>query len=71
MAEEFKKFNISVNGLWPKTAVATAAVQNILGGDDSIKRSRKDTVMSDSAYIILTTKPGVYTGNFYIVLLSG
>ena len=67
MAGEFKKFNISVNALWPRTAIATAAVQNLLGGDESIKRSRKDTIMSDAAYIIFTSKPGEHTGNFFIV----
>lgn len=67
MAGEFQKFNISVNAIWPRTAIATAAVQNILGGDESIRRSRKDTIMSDAVYIILTSKPGKHTGNFYIV----
>ena len=67
MAGEFKNLNISVNAIWPRTAIATAAVQNILGGDESIKRSRKDTIMADSVYLILTTKPGKYTGNFFIV----
>ena len=71
MAGEFKKFNISVNALWPRTAIATAAVQNLLGGDESIKRSRKDAIMADSAYIILTTKPGQHTGNFFIVYSLG
>ena len=69
MAGEFKKHNISVNAIWPRTAIATAAVQNILGGDDSMKRTRLDTIMADSVYLILTTKPGEHTGNFFIVKL--
>ena len=45
-----------MNALWPKTAIATAAVQNLLGGDDSVKKSRNSDIMSDSAYMILTSK---------------
>ena len=71
MSGEFKNDNISVNAIWPRTAIATAAVQNLLGGDESIRRSRKDTIMSDAVYIILTSKPGQLTGNFFIVLLLG
>ena len=39
MAEEFKESGIAVNALWPRTAIATAAVQNLLGGDNSIRQS--------------------------------
>jgi citronellol/citronellal dehydrogenase len=67
MAAEFKQYNISVNALWPRTAIATAAVQNHLGGDESIRRSRKDTIMADSAHLILTSKPTEITGQFIIV----
>ena len=67
MASEFRNDNISVNAIWPKTAIATAAVQNILGGDESMRRARKDSIMADSVYLILTTKAGKYTGNFFIV----
>ena len=56
MAEEFKDQGVAVNALWPKTAIATAAVQNLLGGDDSVRKSRNCDIMSDSAYIILTSK---------------
>ena len=56
MAEEFKDQGVAVNALWPKTAIATAAVQNLLGGDDSVKKSRNSDIMSDSAYMILTSK---------------
>ena len=67
MAEEFSSDGIAVNALWPRTAIATAAVQNLLGGDESIKRSRNDDIMGDSAYIILTSDSKKNTGNFYIV----
>jgi citronellol/citronellal dehydrogenase len=56
-----------VNALWPRTAVATAAVMNLLGGEESIKKSRNTDVLSDSAYIILTSNSRQNTGNFYIV----
>jgi NAD(P)-dependent dehydrogenase (short-subunit alcohol dehydrogenase family) len=44
MATEFKDYNIGVNALWPRTSVATAAVKNMLGGDEMMKTSRVDTV---------------------------
>ncbi len=65
-AEEFRQFKIGVNALWPLTSVATAAVQNLLGGDEQVKSSRKDTIMSDAAYVILTSSSVQTTGNFFI-----
>ena len=67
MAEEFKDQGVAVNALWPRTAIATAAVQNLLGGDESTKKSRNCDIMSDSAYIILTSNSKENSGNFYIV----
>jgi citronellol/citronellal dehydrogenase len=56
---------VAVNALWPKTAIATAAVQNLLGGDEAIKRCRKPEIMADAAYAILTR--GIdFTGNFVV-----
>lgn len=66
MAEEFKDAGVAVNALWPRTAVATAAVQNLLGGEESIKQCRKDTIMSDAAYAVLTRPARSCTGNFFI-----
>ena len=66
MAEEFKVDGIGVNALWPRTMVATAAVKNILGGDKSIKHSRKPEIVADAAYIILTRPSTECTGNFFI-----
>jgi citronellol/citronellal dehydrogenase len=66
MAEEFKEFGIAVNALWPRTAIATAAVQNHLGGDEIMKLSRNVEIMADSAYEILTKDSKEYTGNFCI-----
>ncbi len=55
-AEEFKKERIQVNGLWPKSLVATAAVKNLLGGPEAIKRSRKPEIVSDAAFEILRNR---------------
>lgn len=54
-----------MNALWPRTAIATAAVQNLLGGDGTIKKSRNDEIMADAAYEILR-QDKKETGNFYI-----
>lgn len=67
MADEFKPFGIAVNALWPRTAIATAAVNNMMGGDSSMRRSLSDRIMADSAYIILTSPSQKVTGNFFIV----
>ncbi|RKG87760.1 NAD(P)-dependent oxidoreductase [Corallococcus sp. CA049B] len=66
MAEELKDDGIAVNTLWPRTVIATAAVQNLLGGDDTIKGSRKPEIMADAAYTILTKPSRSFTGNFCI-----
>ncbi|MHA2289958.1 MAG: SDR family oxidoreductase [Promethearchaeota archaeon] len=66
MAEEFKKDGIAVNALWPRTAIATAAVENLLGGKTAIKHSRKPEIVADAAYIILTKPSREATGNFFI-----
>ena len=66
MAEEFKEFCIAVNALWPRTAIATAAVQNHLGGDEIMRLSRNVDIMADAAYEILTKSSKEFTGNFCI-----
>ena len=53
MAEQYKG-QIAVNALWPRTAIATAAVQNLLGGDETIRKSRSVDIISDAAYQILS-----------------
>jgi citronellol/citronellal dehydrogenase len=62
MAEEFRADGIASNTLWPRTLVATAAVQNILGVDE-VKRARKPAVYADAAYEIMNRPAGEYTGN--------
>jgi citronellol/citronellal dehydrogenase len=66
LAEELKKYKIAVNALWPKTTIATAAVQNLLGGEYLIQKSRKPEIVAEAAYHILM-KPSIKcTGNFFI-----
>jgi len=66
LAEELKKHRIGVNALWPKTTIATAAVQNLLGGDFLIQRSRKPEIVADAAFFILQRPSFECTGNFFI-----
>ena len=66
MAEEFKKDGIAVNALWPRTAIATAAVKNLLGGKAAVNHSRKPEIVADAAYLILTQNSKECTGNFFI-----
>jgi citronellol/citronellal dehydrogenase len=66
MAEEFRDDGIAVNTLWPRTVIATAAVQNLLGGDAAVSRSRTPEIMADAAYVILTRPSREFTGNFCI-----
>jgi citronellol/citronellal dehydrogenase len=66
LAEEFKNEGIAVNALWPRTAIATSAVKNLLGGEKMIEQSRKPEIVADAAYVILTKPSRVCTGNFFI-----
>jgi citronellol/citronellal dehydrogenase len=64
MAEELRDQGIAVNALWPRTMIATAAVQNLLGGEDAA--SRKPEIVADAAHAILTRPSKTTTGNFFI-----
>jgi citronellol/citronellal dehydrogenase len=66
MAGEFREQGIAVNALWPRTTIATAAVRNLLGGDELVRRSRKPEIMGDAAHVILTRPSREFTGNFCI-----
>jgi citronellol/citronellal dehydrogenase len=66
MAGEFREQGIAVNALWPRTTIATAAVQNLLGGEELARRSRKPEIMGDAAHVILTRPSREFTGNFCI-----
>ena len=65
MAEEFRG-KVAVNSLWPRTIIATAAVQNLLGGDESMAKSRRPEIMGDAAYAIFKRPAAECTGNFFI-----
>ena len=56
---------IAVNALWPRTTIATAAV-NMLGGDELMMHSRKPDIMADAAHVILTKPSREFTGNFCV-----
>ena len=66
MAGEFRDRGIAVNALWPRTGIATAAIQNVLGGDQMMKHCRKPEIMGDAAHVILTKPSREFTGNFCI-----
>ena len=66
MSAEFTSQGIAVNALWPKTVIATAAVQNLLGGSEVVKRSRKPQIMADAAHWILTRDSRECTGQFLV-----
>ena len=63
-AGEFRPHGIAVNSLWPRTAIATAAMQMIPGVDLAL--CRKPEILADAAYLILTSDARAHTGNFYI-----
>ena len=65
MAAEFRG-KIGVNALWPRTAIKTAAVKNVLGGQEMFEKSRSPEIMADAAYVILNKEKDLYTGNFAI-----
>jgi citronellol/citronellal dehydrogenase len=66
LAGELEDDGIGCNTLWPRTAVATAAVKNLLGGDGTMRASRNTDIMSDSAYVILTSDSKSTTNKFFI-----
>lgn len=66
MAEEFREKKIAVNSLWPLTAIDTAAVRNVLGGDAMAHASRKPEIVADAAAVILQRPSSSCTGNFFI-----
>ena len=63
-AAEFAPLGIGVNSLWPRTAIATAALQMIPGVD--VARCRTPEILADAAYLILTSDAKTTSGNFYI-----
>ena len=66
LAEELRGQSIAANSLWPRTTIATAAVRNLLGGEEMAARSRTPEIMADAAWEILTRDPVECSGNFFL-----
>lgn len=66
MAEEFRPDGIAFNALWPRTGIATAAIQFALAGEEGLKHCRTVEIMADAAHAILTRDARSCTGNFFI-----
>ena len=64
MSAEFAEKGVAFNALWPKTAIATAAVRNLLGGEKMINASRQPAIMGEAAWAVLTRDSRECTGRF-------
>jgi citronellol/citronellal dehydrogenase len=65
MAEELREKGIAVNALWPRTVIATAAL-NLLGGEETARHGRTPEMVADAALVILKREARSCTGNFFI-----
>jgi citronellol/citronellal dehydrogenase len=65
LAGELRAKGIAVNALWPRTVIATAAIKNLLGGDEIVRRSRSPDIVADAACRIFA-KPASFSGHFLI-----
>ena len=66
LAGELKRDGIAVNALWPRTTIATAAVNNLLGGDKLMRMSRSPEILADAAHLIFSQPSRSFTGQFLI-----
>ncbi|RAK57966.1 SDR family oxidoreductase [Phenylobacterium deserti] len=66
MAEEFRGEGIAFNALWPRTGIATAAIQFALTGEEGLRHCRKPEIMADAAYAIFNKPSREFTGQFLI-----
>lgn len=66
MAEEFREDGIAFNALWPRTGIATAAIQFALAGEEGMKSCRTPEIMADAAHAIFEKPSREFTGNFLI-----
>jgi citronellol/citronellal dehydrogenase len=66
LAADEAEAGIGANCLWPRTIIATAAVQNLLGGDEAMRRARTPEIVADAAHAILLRDPRSCTGNSFI-----
>jgi citronellol/citronellal dehydrogenase len=66
LAADEAEAGIGANCLWPRTIIATAAVQNLLGGDEAMRRARTPEIMGDAAHAVLVRDPRSCTGNAFM-----
>ena len=66
MSQEFASYGISANSLWPKTIIATAAIEHAYGGKALFPKARSANIMADAAYAILTSQNRAITGRLLI-----
>jgi citronellol/citronellal dehydrogenase len=66
LAADEAEAGVGANCLWPRTIIATAAVQNLLGGDEAMRRARTPEIVADAAHAILVRDPRSCTGNAFI-----
>ncbi|WBQ09151.1 NAD(P)-dependent oxidoreductase [Hyphomonadaceae bacterium ML37] len=64
-AGEFKG-RIAANAIWPRTAIATAAIANVLAGEEAFKHCRKPDILAETAYRVMLKPAADFTGNFLI-----
>src|SRR3954447_7731757 len=65
-AAELRESGVAANGLWPRSVIATAAVQNLLGGDEVMAKSRTPEIVADAAHAILSQPSRECTGNLFV-----
>jgi citronellol/citronellal dehydrogenase len=66
LSEELKRYGIGVNALWPKTAIGTAAIANVVGGASAMVRTRRPEIIADAAHVMLTASSRELTGRFMV-----
>jgi citronellol/citronellal dehydrogenase len=66
LAGELRPRGIAVNALWPRTTIATAAVRNLLGGEDVLRSSRTPEILADAAHCVFLKSSRQFTGHFLI-----
>lgn len=66
LSAELRDRGIAVNALWPRTAIATAAIENLLGGAEVVARARKPEIVADAFHAIVTRPSRAFTGQFCI-----
>ena len=66
LAGELRSRGIAVNALWPRTTIATAAIEFVIGGESMMRKSRKPEIMADAALMVFGKSSREFSGNFLI-----